>query len=96
MAARFRRLPAGGRTGPPSWADECSFDLPLVAPQLPDWDTPAGHTEMSWLRELTLDGAVERYGPPGAGARARGVQAARRTSCDVIEQLDFPGYFLIV
>ena len=29
---------------------------------LPDYPVPEGHTEMSWLRELTLRGAVRPYG----------------------------------
>ena len=53
MAARFARLPGRGATGPPRSAEELAFDLKLVAPQLPDYPVPAGHTEMSWLRKLT-------------------------------------------
>jgi RNA polymerase sigma factor (sigma-70 family) len=47
-----------------------AHDFNLVAPKLPDFDIPAGHTEMSWLRELTLRGARERYGPPQAHPKA--------------------------
>src|SRR4029078_456045 len=84
-----------------------SFDLHLVAPQLPDWDTPDGHDEMSWLRELTLARAVRRSAPPDAhralGAygprhaeRVRGAYKQLAYELDMIAQLDFPGYFLIV
>ena len=38
-----------------------AFDLRLAAPELPDHDVPAGHTEMTWLRELTMRGAAVRY-----------------------------------
>ncbi|MGH9060675.1 MAG: PHP domain-containing protein, partial [Acidimicrobiales bacterium] len=44
----------------------CAFDLALVAPRLPPWPTPAGHSEMSWLRHLTEDGARRRYGERSA------------------------------
>ena len=42
----------------------CAFDLALVAPNLPPWPTPPGHTEMSWLRHLTEEGAVKPLRPP--------------------------------
>jgi error-prone DNA polymerase len=72
---------------------ECAFDLRLVAPNLPDWPVPPGHTEMSWLRTLTLQGAANRYGPEAANPKA---YAQIRHELDVIETLGFPGYFLIV
>src|SRR5699024_8071537 len=33
-------------------AKECAFTLNLVAPELPHFPVPDGHSEMSWLREL--------------------------------------------
>src|SRR4029450_4201424 len=38
-----------------------AFDLELVAPRLPDFPVPPGHTEMTWLRELATQGATHRY-----------------------------------
>ena len=43
MAARFARFP-GAVQRAAELGLACSFDLHLVAPQLPDWDIPAGHT----------------------------------------------------
>ena len=43
--------------------EQCAFGLALIAPQLPPFDVPDGHTEDSWLRQLTMAGARERYGP---------------------------------
>ncbi|WP_203922166.1 PHP domain-containing protein, partial [Rugosimonospora africana] len=61
MAARFAAYPgAVARAG--AIGAELAFDLKLVAPNLPDWEVPAGHTEMSWLRHLTEQGARHRYG----------------------------------
>jgi error-prone DNA polymerase len=94
MAARFDRFPGAVQRAAELGLD-CAFDLQLVAPQLPDWDTPDGHGEMSWLRELTLSRAVDRYGPPGA-ERVPGAYVQLKHELDMIEQLDFPGYFLIV
>lgn len=72
---------------------ECSFDLNLLAPNLPLFPVPEGHTEATWLRELTDRGARERY-----GTRSDNPAAWRQLDheLDVIGQLDFPGYFLIV
>jgi error-prone DNA polymerase len=93
MAARHARRPeavaAAARLGA-----ECAFDLALIAPNLPPSDVPEGHTEATWLRELTRRGAERRYGPPGeATAKAYGVI---ERELGIIEQMGFPGYFLIV
>jgi error-prone DNA polymerase len=94
MAARFGRFP-GAVQRAAEIGLACAFDLQLVAPQLPDWDVPDGHGEMSWLRELTLHRAADRYGPPGA-ERVPGAYRQLEHELALIEQLDFPGYFLIV
>ena len=73
--------------------EQCSFELALIAPQLPPFDTPDGHTEDSWLRELTMIGAASRYGPR-VSAPAAYAQIEREL--DVISTLNFPGYFLVV
>lgn len=46
--------------------EQCAFGLDLIAPQLPPFAVPAGHTENSWLRHLVMQGALERYGPRSA------------------------------
>jgi error-prone DNA polymerase len=94
MAERFRRFP-GAVARAAELGLDCSFALDLVAPQLPDWDVPEGHTEMSWLRELTMQRARRRYGPPEA-ERVPGAYRQLEHELALIEQLDFPGYFLIV
>ena len=73
--------------------EECAFDLQLIAPQLPPFDVPSGHTENSWLRELTMVGAAGRYGPRADAPRA---YAQIEHELDVIAALKFPGYFLVV
>jgi error-prone DNA polymerase len=72
-----------------------AFDLRLVAPRLPDFPVPGGHTEMSWLRELATRGATRRYGPRHA-ERTPGAWRQIDHELAMIEQLGFPGYFLIV
>src|SRR6266540_868178 len=72
-----------------------AFDLQLVAPKLPDFPVPAGHTEMSWLRELAGRGAARRYGPRGA-ERVEGAWRQIDHELAMVEQLGFPGYFPIL
>ncbi|MFB4314276.1 error-prone DNA polymerase [Actinomadura sp. 21ATH] len=94
MAARLARFP-GVREATVELAGACAFDFQVMAPRLPQWPVPDGHTEASWLRSLVADGARERYGPPES-ERVPGAYAQIARELDVIEQLGFPGYFLIV
>ena len=73
--------------------EQCAFGLALIAPRLPPFDVPAGHTENSWLRHLVAEGAHDRYGTP---EHARSAYAQIEHELKVIEQLGFPGYFLVV
>jgi error-prone DNA polymerase len=93
QARRFARYP-GVVEAAAELGRECAFDLSLVAPKLPRYHVP-GHTEMSWLRHLTYEGAQRRYGPPDA-ERVPGAYAQIEHELQVIEKLGFPGYFLIV
>ncbi|WP_045822097.1 error-prone DNA polymerase [Williamsia herbipolensis] len=72
---------------------DCAFELRLIAPELPPFDVPAGHTEKTWLRELTMRGAADRYGTPATHPKAyRQIEH----ELAVIDSLNFPGYFLVV
>ena len=73
--------------------EQCAFGLALIAPQLPPFDVPDGHTEDSWLRHLVMAGARDRYGPAEGAPRA---YAQIEHELKVIAQLRFPGYFLVV
>jgi error-prone DNA polymerase len=94
MASRFVRFPGAVEQAARIGA-ECAFDLHLVAPRLPDFPVPPGHTEASWLRLLTMQGAARRYGPAGQ-ERVVGAYDQLAHELTLIEQLGFPGYFLIV
>ncbi len=94
MLALHRRHPQAVPTGA-DLAAECAFDLDLVAPNLPPYPVPEGHDEASWLRELVRRGAVERYGPQDT-ERVPGAWAQIDHELRVIEELGFPGYFLVV
>ncbi|GAA3580024.1 error-prone DNA polymerase [Microlunatus spumicola] len=91
MAQRFARYPGAVATSV-RLADECAFNLQQAKPRLPKQRVPAGHTPASWLRELCRRGLEERY-PPQRREVAR--QRLERELA-VIEEKDFPGYFLIV
>ena len=90
QARRFARYP-GAVERAAEYGRACAFDLSLVAPRLPDYPVPPGHTEMTWLRELVRRGAAVRYPPPNEKAMAQ-----IEHELAVIEALGFPGYFLIV
>ncbi|MFN3867039.1 MAG: error-prone DNA polymerase, partial [Demequina sp.] len=94
MLHRHRRHPQAVTTAA-RLAAECAFDLNLVAPNLPPYPVPQGHTEASWLRELVRRGAHARYGSPH-DERVPGAWKQIEHELNVIEALDFPGYFLIV
>ncbi|PPG19111.1 error-prone DNA polymerase, partial [Rathayibacter sp. AY1E8] len=90
MAERFGRYP-GSVENTVRVADEIAFELGRVRPRLPRQEVPEGHTSMSWLRELVREAVPAKY--PRADAD---VLARLEKELAVIEQKDFPGYFLIV
>jgi error-prone DNA polymerase len=94
QARRFARYP-GVVERAAELGRALAFDLKLVAPNLPPWPVPPGHTEMSYLRELTYEGAARRYGPR-ATERVNGAYKQIDYELDMIEALGFAGYFLIV
>ena len=94
MTRRFDRYP-GAVAHSVALADELGFRLRSVAPGLPDLDVPAPHTPMSWLRELVWSGARRFY--PGSDEGVDPTKRARiERELSVIEDKNFPGYFLIV
>ena len=94
QARRFARWP-GAVAMAAELGRACAFDLQLVAPQLPPFPCPDGLSEMDFLRRLTEAGAVRRYGRRGA-ERIPGAYAQIDHELALIEQLGFPGYFLVV
>ena len=92
MAARFARYP-GAVDRAAGYGRDCAFDLRLVAPDLPPFDVPAGHTPASWLTELTWHGATRRY---GSFAEYPIAFDQIEHELKIIKAKNFPGYFLIV
>ncbi len=80
-----------------------AFDLSLVAPNLPPFPCPDGLTEMQYLRRLAEQGGRYRYGErPGpheqiaSDSKRSRAWATIDRELAIIEQLGFPGYFLVV
>jgi error-prone DNA polymerase len=92
MAHRLRRYPGVGEQTA-ELAKVCAFDFHVIAPKLPDFPVPENHTEATWLRKLVTERAPERYGQP---ERIEGAYAQIERELEVIVNLGFPGYFLIV
>ncbi|GAB2871117.1 DNA polymerase III subunit alpha [Streptomyces mayteni] len=86
-----------------AWQQGCANTM-LVAQQvdtsdwfkprdlMPRFDVPDGHTEVSWFREEVARGMARRY--PGGVPEDRQKQA--EYEMDIIIQMGFPGYFLVV
>lgn len=90
MSARFQRYPGAISYGL-DLAAASAFPLRLARPALPKQKVPEGHTPMSWLRHLVWDAVPSKY-PRLKDEEHRRIER----ELDVIEEKDFPGYFLIV
>jgi error-prone DNA polymerase len=92
MAQRFARWPDAvvnaARLG-----KEIAFSLHLIAPDLPPFPVPPGHTEMTYLRKLVHELAPARFAGKPHEKRAYDML---EHELEIIEELHFPGYFLVV
>ncbi len=87
-----------------AWAEACRNTL-LIAERVGSYEevfahrdlaakfpVPDGETEMTWLRKEAARGAVGRYGDPVPANVTERIEY----ELGVIEQMGFPGYFLVV
>ncbi|MEC7240034.1 MAG: error-prone DNA polymerase [Myxococcota bacterium] len=90
----FRRFPHHPRWIQESLAiqERCQFHLGQLEYNYPKEVVPPGYTPMSWLRNRTRLGLMTRYpsGTPDA------VQAQVNHELNLVEELNFPAYFLTV
>ncbi|MDN5858750.1 MAG: error-prone DNA polymerase [Pseudonocardia sp.] len=93
MRERFEHRHPGAVARTAAIGAECAFGIELVAPDLPPFDVPPGHSEITWLRELVERGVPARYGSLAENPRARDTV---RRELEIIEKRGFSGYFLIV
>ncbi|MGZ6898414.1 MAG: DNA polymerase III subunit alpha [Acidimicrobiia bacterium] len=73
-------------------AERANVEIEFGQPQLPSFPVPEGHTEESYLRELTYQGATRRYGE----TLAPHVRDRIEYELGVIESMGFSAYFLVV
>ena len=73
-------------------AERANVEIEFGQPILPSFPVPEGHTEVSYLRELTYEGAAKRYGE----TLAPHVRERIEYELGVIESMGFPAYFLVV
>jgi DNA polymerase-3 subunit alpha len=73
-------------------AERANVEIEFGNSALPIFDTPAGHDEDSYLRELTLDGARGRYGATPAPEVLERIDY----ELGVIKTMGFSAYFLVV
>ena len=72
-------------------AERCTFSLTEIRYRYPSEYLPDGTTTSAeWLRHVTFQGAKERY-PEGIPAN---VARQLKKELEIIEALDYPGYFL--
>ena len=80
-------------------ASLCQVELTLGETYLPDFDPPEGQSQSEYLRELAARGLAARL----RQARDRGLEPDETVyrerlavELDTIENMKYPGYFLIV
>ncbi len=98
MAERFADLPEAV-ANTLRVAERCNVELDLGHTYLPNYQVPEGHDAKSFLRAQASEGLQRRL----AQARAQGLepdeavyQERLEYELGIIEQMGFPGYFLIV
>ncbi|MDH3679532.1 MAG: error-prone DNA polymerase [Acidimicrobiia bacterium] len=94
QARRFARYP-GVVERAAELGSACAFDLSLMAPDLPPFPCPERQSEMAYLRQLVEEGGTFRYGPRGSSSMPHAWDQLD-AELDLIERLNFPGYFLVV
>ena len=102
MLERFARWPHAV-TYAAELGRELAFPLKLVAPDLPPFPVPPGMTEMTFLRKLAYDGARRKWGDHDEAGRwakrfgrDKNPHDVVEHELEIIEKLNFPGYFLVV
>jgi error-prone DNA polymerase len=71
-------------------AARCSFSLSEIRYRYPSEQLPDGTTSMEWLRQQTLNGARRRFD----GKIPSKIASQIEKELAIIEELDYPGYFL--
>jgi len=75
-------------------AERCSFSLDDLRYRYPSERLPDGSTSSQHLRQLVADGAASRYQVAQGATVPDRVQAQLDKELDIIDELDYCGYFL--
>lgn len=104
MKALFHDLPSS-LSNTVEIAKRCSFFLALGNPALPNFPVPQGETENSYIETASFKGLAERldikfkknkYTKEQEAQITQTYEQRLRTELEVITNMGFPGYFLIV
>lgn len=90
MNAIFKAFPSS-MTNTKVIADLCNIKLDLPGPILPEFEVPDGFTKETYLEKVAEDGLYKRYKNVTPEIKAR-----LDMELKVINDMKFPGYFLIV
>ncbi|HEX4650072.1 MAG TPA: DNA polymerase III subunit alpha [Granulicella sp.] len=86
------------------FVDRCNLKLSKVADPFPVFDVPEGETLYSYFEKVCRDGLQKRFETSIAHLRSRGIlkksiddyHARLEREIGIIEDMKFPGYFMIV
>jgi DNA polymerase-3 subunit alpha len=73
-------------------AERCSVEIELGKQLIPQYGTPDGSSEATYLRQRVLEGLILRYGDPPPAAAIERIEM----ELEVIDRMGFNAYFLIV
>lgn len=90
----FARWPGAVETASEIAAD-CSFNLNLVAPELPSFETHDGTSEIQFLRRTVYEKAKSKY-KIRSNESPKGAYRQLDYELKIIEELGYAGYFLVV
>jgi len=95
MAVLFADLPEA-LSNSVEIAKRCNVELSLGESYLPEYEVPDGLTISEFLEQESRQGLVWRLAVDDFDAVPVAYQERLKTELDVIQQMGFPGYFLIV
>ena len=76
-------------------ARRCTLSLSLGQPSLPEYPVPSGETIDQFLGRLSLEGLHRRF-PDWDDSRLKPYRERLEFELETINQMGFPGYFLVV
>ncbi len=99
MAELFAELPEA-LSNTVAIARACSVELQLGEPRLPKARAPGGYSEGEFLEKEARDGLKGQLGINGSGGEDAELPeeygSRLKAELEVVQRMDFPGYFLIV